>query len=182
MPESKMNENYYKGLHEKVKRYNYTIMSVVSDDPESSEHAAYCYTIGLSNYNHPEIMFADCYYDDVITVTEMILDNISKGLEFPLGEKLEANDSVFKSIELLNGVKEELTPQAEYYFNLFRPNQKDYDLIYMGKSDELGVFPDEKIFIESKHIKRVFFKQTLFNGKSLGTRNFVMPQIPTIQW
>ena len=79
---NKMNETYYETLHQKVSKFGYTIMSVVSDEPRSSEHAAYCYTIGLSNYGFPEIMLADCYYDDVVELSDILFDRASDGYKF----------------------------------------------------------------------------------------------------
>ena len=157
---TKMNETYYEKLHEKVSKFGYTIMSVVSDEPRSSEHAAYCYTIGLSNYGFPEIMLADCFYDDVVELSDILFDQASNGYKFDKSFvlKLADTDCKFKAIELLKGIKEELTEQAKYYFSLFRPEDKNYNLIYMGKTDEFGIFPDEKVFVKSKHIKKLFYK------------------------
>jgi hypothetical protein len=50
-------------------------------------------------------------------------------------------------MELQKGVKEELTEQALSYFHLHRPGVEKYNLIYMGKADEFGLFPDEKVFV-----------------------------------
>ncbi len=155
---TEMNKAYYKCLREKVKKFDYTIMSVVSEKSESEEHAAYCYTIGLSNFGYPEIMFADCFYEDVIEVTDLVLEQIKTGKPISSGKVFQVSGGCFKVIELLEGIKEETTEQAKKYFKYFRPEQPEYNLFYLGKSDELGLFPDEKVFEESKHIKQLFYK------------------------
>lgn len=181
MGEKKLNESYYEGLHRKVEKYHYTIMSVVSDQAESENHAAYCYTIGLSNYGYPEIMFADCYYDDVITITDLIVEQIASGAPFNKKQVVEIKSGSFKAIELLDGVKEEISAQAAHYFELYRPQRPNYNLIYFGKADQFGLFPDEKIFCESKHIKQIFYKQVLTQGMNHGRTNLVMPESLTMQ-
>jgi hypothetical protein len=178
---TKMNDAYYEKLHQKVNKFGYTIMSIVSDEPESSEHAAYCYTIGLSNYGYPEIMLADCCYGDVVELSDILLDKASDGYKFDKNIVLQVadTDSKFKAIELLKGIKEELTEQAKHYFHLFRPEDENYHLIYIGKADEFGIFPDEKIFVESKHIKKMFYK--LIDPKYTKISNLVLPQPSTVQ-
>jgi hypothetical protein len=178
---TKMNDAYYEKLHQKVNKFGYTIMSIVSDEPESPEHAAYCYTIGLSNYGYPEILFADCYYGDVVELSDILLDKASDGYKFDKNIVLQVadTDSKFKAIELLKGIKEELTEQAKHYFHLFRPEDENYHLIYIGKADEFGIFPDEKIFVESKHIKNLFYK--LSKPQNTKISNLVLPQPSTVQ-
>jgi len=178
---TKMNEAYYEALNQKVSKFGYTIMSVVSDEPRSSEHAAYCYTIGLSNYGFPEIMLADCYYDDVVEISDILLDKASDGYKFDKNIVLKVvdTDSKFKAIEILKGVKEELTEQAKHYFHLFRPKDKKYNLMYMGKADEFGLFPDEKMFVESKHIQKLFYKLREYQNKEI--TSLVLPQPSTVQ-
>ena len=75
-----------------------------------------------------------------------------------VGDVIHLDCGAFKSIELLNGVKEQLTEQAREYFKMFRPDSPDFELVYMGKADELGLYPDEKVFEETEVVKQVFFK------------------------
>jgi len=179
MPE--VNDAYYEKLHQKVNEFGYTIMSIVSDEPESSEHSSYCYTIGLSNYGYPEILFADCYYDDVVEISDILFNEAFNGYSFDKNRilKLANTGSRFKPIELLKGVKEELTAQVLNYFHLFRPEDKQFNLIYMGKDDEFGLFPDEKIFIESKFIKKIFYKLCSPDNKRI--TNLVLPPPSIVQ-
>ena len=178
---TKMNDTYYETLHKKVSKFGYTIMSIVSDEPRSSEHAAYCYTIGLSNYGFPEIMLADCCYGDVVELSDILLEKASDGYKFDKSFvlKLVDTDSKFKAIELLKGTKEELTEQGKHYFHLFRPEDESYNLIYMGKADEFGLFPDEKVFVESKHIKKLFYK--IRDPQNTKISNLVLPQPSSVQ-
>jgi hypothetical protein len=155
-------------------------MSIVADEPESSEHAAFCYTIGLSNYGHPELLFVDCYYKDVVSAADEIMERISDGKSICINDKLNIQENDLKVIELMDGVKEELTAQATHYFNLHRPNRVDYELIYVALPDDLGIFPDEKIFMPSKHVKKQFFKQAL-NTEIFGRKVLVMPATLTMQ-
>lgn len=180
MSKKKIDDSYYLSLHNKIKKFDYTIMSIVSDEPESSEHAAFCYTIGLSNYGHPEILFVDCYYNDVTRASDYILENISEGNVFEPNDKLDIQGRELKAIELKDGVKEELSAQAKHYFDKYRPNRPDYDLIYVSFSDELGIFPDEKIFMPSKHVKKQFFKQTL-HIERYGRKMLIIPESIHVQ-
>lgn len=180
MLKNKTDDTYYHSLHKKIEKFNYTIMSVVSGEPESSDHAAFCYTIGLSNYGHPEIMLVDCYYDDVVAACDTVLENISNGKAFSAGDKITVGNRDIKAIELMPGVKEELTDQARNYFELYRGRRQDYALIYVSYADEFGIFPDEKIFSESKHVKKLFFKQSFINNFGMSNM-LVMPQIATLQ-
>lgn len=178
---TKMNDAYYEKLDQKVNKFGYTIMSIVSDEPESPEHAAYCYTIGLSNYGYPEILFADCYNDDVVGISDILLNKAINGYIFDKFRKLKLarTGSRFKPMELQKGVKEELTEQAQRYFHLLRLQDKKYNLIYMGQADEFGLFPDEKVFVESKHIKKAFYMLcTPQNNKVI---NLVLPPPSIVQ-
>ncbi|MAD74574.1 MAG: hypothetical protein CML20_07275 [Rheinheimera sp.] len=151
------NKAYYQKVRNKVEKYEYTIMSVVSNYPRSEDHAAYCYTIGLSNYGLPEVMLADCDVGDIIKIADLLTG--SKPLsQLRVGDVIHLDCGAFKSIELLNGVKEQLTEQAREYFKMFRPDSPDFELVYMGKADELGLYPDEKVFEETEVVKQVFFK------------------------
>ena len=178
---TKMNEAYYETLHQKVNKFGYTIMSIVPDEPESSEHATYCYTIGLSNYGYPEILFVNCYYDDVVGISDILFNKALNGYSFDKCCKLKLADtgSRFKPMELLKGIKEEFTEQAQYYFHLLRPEDEKYNLMYMGKADEFGLFPDEKIFVESKHIKKIFYMLCVPQNKKV--INLVLPTPSIVQ-
>lgn len=155
---SELNKAYYQSLQQKINQYGYTIMGVVSENPRSEGHAAYCYTIGLSDYGYPEIMMADCLFSEMELVADLILELIHKSEQLPLGTKLRTPNGVFKSIELLDGVKEELTAHAQKYFESMRSDNTSYELVYMAKADGLGLFPDEKAFEETDHVKRIFYK------------------------
>lgn len=163
----KLDKTYYQKLHRKIKQYGYTIMSVVSDEPRNEEHAAYCYTIGLSNFGFAEIMFADCFYDDVLLVSDIILERLRSNMPLMVGQIINTENGRFKVTSLLSGVKEEISEQALFYFELFRKCQTDYGLVYLAKEDELGVFSDEKIFQKSKHINQCFFEHCTSQSKPL---------------
>lgn len=163
----RLDKTYYEKLNRKVKKYGYTVMSVVSDEPRNEDHAAYCYTIGLSNYGFAEIMFADCFYDDVIMATDMILECVKNGHRPNIGQIILTENGRFKLTSLLPGIKEEISEQALFYFELFRKCQTDYGLVYLAKEDEFGVFPDEKIFRKSKHINQCFFEHCTSQSKPL---------------
>jgi hypothetical protein len=180
MLKKKLDDSYYQSLHKKIEKFNYTIMSIVSSEAESPEHSAFCYTIGLSNYGHPEIMFVDCYYDDVVSACDSVLENISNGEILSSGRTVSVGGREIKAIELIPGVKEELTEQAKNYFELFRAERKNYDLIFVSFADEFGLYPDEKIFSESKHVKKLFFKQSFTNNFGMNN-NLAMPQVLTVQ-
>lgn len=163
------NKTYYYELRKKVETHNYTIMSVASNYPKSEEHAAYCYTIGLSNYGLPEVMLADCDVDDIIEIAELLTGN-KPNSQLRVGDVIHLDCGAFKSIELLNGVKEQLTEQAREYFKMFRPDNPDFELVYMGKADELGLYPDEKAFEANEVVKQVFFRLNTVNQAILKSK------------
>lgn len=163
----RLDKTYYQKLHRKIKQYGYTIMSVVSDEPRNEEHAAYCYTIGLSNFGFAEIMFADCFYDDVLCVSDIILERFRSNIPLKVGQIINTENGRFKVTSLLSGVKEEISDQALFYFELFRERETNYDLVYLAKEDEWGLFPDEKVFAKSKHINQRFFEQNVNTTKPL---------------
>ncbi|TPH15751.1 DUF4262 domain-containing protein [Litorilituus lipolyticus] len=151
-------ENYFKGLRKKVKQYGYTLMSVTAEYPRADEHAAYCYTIGLSDYGYPELLFADCFYDETLSLIDTVLELIGKLEPLEIGHIIKSNNHKYKAVELLDGVKGEISAHAKKYFELYRHKTPDYDLVYLGQADVFGLFPDEKEFVESKHIRRCFYK------------------------
>jgi hypothetical protein len=163
----RLDKTYYQKLHRKIKQYGYTVMSVVSDEPRNEDHAAYCYTIGLSNYGFAEIMFADCFYDDVIVAADMIFECVKNGHRPNIGQIILTENGRFKLTSLLPGIKEEISEQALFYFELFRKRETNYDLVYLAKEDEWGLFPDEKVFAKSKHINQRFFEQSVSTTKPL---------------
>ena len=152
----KLSENsYYKELHQKVMQFDYTIISLVDEEPKVN-HASYCYTIGLSNYNHPELLFIDCYYDDVITAVEHILANIKLKQSTLPGDTifLKETNKQIKAIKLKDGAKEELTKQATYYFELYRQKNQEYELLYISQQDECGYDNKKKKKQPKKKIKK----------------------------
>jgi hypothetical protein len=49
----------------------------------------------------------------------------------------------------------------------------------MGQADEFGLFPDEKVFVESKHIKKAFYMLCASQNKKV--TNLVLPTASIVQ-
>lgn len=164
---------FYEGLHRKIEKFGFTIITFVSDEPESSDHAELAFTVGLSNYGVPELLFADTYESTIDEVTERIHGMVKNGVKITSSMLMSEgkNTPSLKLIDLEDGVKEKITAQARYYFQTFQPDRTDYEVLFVGFADDFGIFPDEKIFMPSKFVKQQFYKSSencgLINGNIL---------------
>lgn len=170
------NIDFYYELEKKVKKNGYSVISIVPDNPLSSTHFAYSFTLGMKNFGMPELFFVDSFFDVVEETTDNVLNLVKNGMQlYPsLTLNVGPSSSKFKLLEMESKARETLTTQAKFYYEVITPKSPDFDVLFVGFEDEFGVFPDEKIFIPSETNFKQVYKSSEFAGSG-DKRSLVMP-------
>ena len=134
--EKRMIEALLANIRDKVAEHGAAIMLVAPDD--KNEEPAFAYTVGLENYNHPEILCSGLPYDISHAVLNDLLQRVKAGAVFVPGriytEILAGYPARFiamKSAEL----PRLLTVSGHYYG---RQAERGLQLVWPDKD---GIFP-----------------------------------------